>query len=102
MLLVDDDQSQVPKRSKNSGTGADEDVKAALFNSFPDPVFFSPCKPAVPESHLLPQCSFEPGACLRCQGDLRHQIQHLVPMGNCGHGGAQIYLRLSASGYTME
>ena len=102
VLLVHDNQAKVAERSEHRGASTDHHVDATVADTLPLVVPFPIGKPAVLNRDPRAKRRSEQRDHRRCQGNLRHQQQHLLPSPADAISQAEIDFRLAATGHAVQ
>jgi hypothetical protein len=102
VLLINDDESQIGLRSKDSPPRADDHIEGTLSYEMPLIELLAQRELAVQDGHPLGETGGKPSDSLGSKGDLRHQDDPPLALGDTFSQSPKIYLRLTASGNAME
>jgi hypothetical protein len=102
VFLIDDDQTHALQRRENGGTRTNGD--ASLLPVHPEPLIkpLTACQTTVQDGDVAAEAGVHPGEQLRGQGDLRHQVDHLLALTQRCRHRTHVDFGLAAAGDTME
>jgi hypothetical protein len=102
VLLVDDDQPEVAQRRQHGGARADADARLAGAQARPLVVALARRELRVQDGDRVAEARHEARDDLRRQRDLRHEHDHVAPVGERRRGGAQVNLGLARAGHAVQ
>ncbi len=102
MLFIDNDDAQIRKRRKKSGTGPYHDVQLSPLRAFRLVVFFPHGQGGIDNGDPVPESFIETKQRLIRQCNFRNQHNSLLSHRNHLFNNSQIDFRFTASGYPVN
>ena len=102
VLLVDDENPEVPERREDGAACADRDPRLATAKPPPLVVALPVGQSRMQHGNAIPEARAKASGELRRERDLRHQNQRGAPLFERGPDRAQIDLGLAAAGHALQ